>query len=276
MAGSIHRIVLLPLDALSERIAVESWKAHAHWCMVDRSTLGILAAGVRTRILTFLSNASQIVGALGVADAFRATAWRGADVSLQARARGRIPDSSAFRIWTTWRWLARIDGLVLYGYLDNRLAANERIACVSHWATTYGIVIDNCALGTYSTCSRAWVTALLVYASLILGTVRIEHTFGPAVGRTSDVADNARAYALTIYFTTLAIGTTWGGMAGIGMYGILSWDGSAVDEGVASHIWGTRTSCHVIYNSTNRILTADSRTGVDAFISDASLVSRAI
>lgn len=276
MAGSIHRIVLLPLDALSERIAVKSWEANAHWCMVDHSTLGILAAGVRTRILTFLSNASQIVGALGVAYAFRATAWRGADVSLQARARGRIPDSSAFRIWTTWRWLARIDGLVLYGYLDNRLAANERIAGVSRGTTTYWVVIDYCALSTNSTCSRAWVTALLVYASLILGTVRIEHTFWPAVGRTSNVADNARAYTLTIYFTTLAIGTTWGGVAGIGMYGILSWDGSAVDEGIASHARRATAHGDVIEYLTECVLSTSSRTGIDALVALASLVSRTI
>lgn len=78
-------------------------------------------------------------------------------------------------------------------------------------------MVYNCALGTHSTSSRARIATFLVYTSLILGTIRIENTFWSTVRRAAYVTGYARAYSLTIHFSTLAIGTAGRGVAWIGI-----------------------------------------------------------
>ena len=183
--------------------------------MVHSSTLRILTTRVRAGILTFLSDACEIIGTLGIANAFWSTIRGRTNVSVKARARWGVPISPTFRVRTTWRWMARVNRITLYWYLNNRLASNEGISCVPCRTATDRVVVDNHTLCTHSTCAWAWISAFLIDARLQLWAIRIDYTLGSAIGRTSNIARNARAHGLVINLSALTVLTTWRWMTGV-------------------------------------------------------------
>lgn len=61
--------------AMPEWIARETWVANAAGQMVDHLTNSVLSASSRTRVLTFVPDASSVRWAIGVQHAFRSTSF---------------------------------------------------------------------------------------------------------------------------------------------------------------------------------------------------------
>lgn len=67
------------------------------------------------------------------------------------------------------------------------IASSERIPCITRQTTAYRAVIDNLALRIETASSWTRVDAFLVDASLILGAIRADGTFGLATRWTSEI-----------------------------------------------------------------------------------------
>lgn len=176
LLGTFHRIVLLWLNALREWITSIARSTNAYGSVIHCPTLGVMATGIGARILTFLSNTRQVIGTLRVTNAFGSTIWRCTNETGQTRTRWRIANCPAFCIRSARRRVTWVSRILLHWHLNYLLTPHERIASVSRWAAANWIVVDDSAFGTNTTSSRARISALLIDASLILGTIRIQDT----------------------------------------------------------------------------------------------------
>lgn len=82
--------------------------ADADGAVTDYSALCVYTTRVRARRYTLLIDASKILRALAVHYAFSSTVGRAADKIRKASANGKAIYVSAFTIWSTGRWAARI------------------------------------------------------------------------------------------------------------------------------------------------------------------------
>lgn len=126
--------------------------------------------------------------------------------------RGTQPTSSAFR------------RLLVNGNVSTLLtlywqAPDEGISRVALQARAYGRVVDHPAGRIGRTqMIQARVGTHVIDAGLVVVTVRGHDTFGATARRTTVVARQARAHCLVMHSTTLRVGTTRGGHAGVTLH----------------------------------------------------------
>jgi hypothetical protein len=176
------------------------------------------------------------------------------------------------------------------------LTSYERIASVSRRTAADRIVVDDLTFGIDAASSRAWIAALLVATSLILGTFIAGHTLGSTGWRRSNVSRDARANCLAVDLAALRVWTTRRGLTWvlrldwgwtkeklgvkkrtIWMEGkIRTLVGRTLDKRVSSHALRTRAHRDVIDHVTDSVLAASSRTWINAFVPDTSLVTRTV
>lgn len=219
--------------ALWERISHKSSHAEAHGRVTEYLALGVGSAHTGAWIFALLVQASQVVGTLRVRNAFGFTIGWLPDEVGQTWARGWITNGPTCRIWTTRRWLTRICGLnwqwfsydcdinvcnrlirkwvrlVSCLFFTNKSTPREWVTFKTGRTTAYRIVVDYCAYSSDATSSNARIAALLVWACLVGVAFEILCAFRPASRRTSDVARDTWADAVSVNLTTLTIGTAW-------------------------------------------------------------------
>jgi len=93
-------------------------------------------------------------------------------------------------------------------YLTYGLASDKWISCKTSWTATDRVVVHYFTASSHTTCAWTGVPTLLVTACLILTTLRAHYALWPTCWRTADEARYARAYSLSIDFTTLTVWAT--------------------------------------------------------------------
>lgn len=99
--------------------------------------------------------------------------------------------------------------------LTNLRTHDERVADHCGGTSAYGVVVDHATLGSEATGSVAGINALLIYASLILLTVRLDGALWATIGWRTEVTRQARANRLFVDLATLAVGSAWAWVAGV-------------------------------------------------------------
>lgn len=82
-------------------------------------------------------------------------------------------------------------------------------------AATEGTVIRDMALGITTADTGTWITALLVQACQIQGTLRVGGTLGTTEGRTANEGRDAGANSLLVDDATLRVGSAGRGLTRI-------------------------------------------------------------
>lgn len=110
----------------------------------------------------------------------------------------------------------------------------------NHWTgtTTYWIVIGGLALSTITADAGAWIDTLGVDASLILGTIRAERTFG-ATTLTLWIAEEARqTFAnslIALYFAhCICAARCWIAWVTTFLWYVYYYDWRTLDESIAT------------------------------------------
>jgi len=101
--------------------------------MVDNGALGSESTRPRTRISTFLIQASQIALAFLVYYTFRSAIWWTSDIRWLTRAWRCSSDISAFRIRSAWWWYTRIDVFRLWSWRRRRC----KIGSIRKWSLSF-------------------------------------------------------------------------------------------------------------------------------------------
>ena len=151
--------------------------------VVDHRTDGVIAARSRTRVSTFLVDASSGLGTLGTDDTFRFASRWCTVIIWKARASGetlRRDETSA--IGTTWRRIAWIAGndYQWWCWWFVRITVNEGGSSVLRWTETYRDVIYGFTLSAYTADASTRVYAFAVDASFVERTVGVYYTLGSA------------------------------------------------------------------------------------------------
>lgn len=97
-------------------------------------------------------------------------------------------------------WLCLNDAITWY-----RITLGERVTSESRLTRTNWTVSYNSTNCVRTANAQARINALLIDACFIDRTFGAHHAFRSTVGGTSDICLQARAYRLTMYFSTLAI-----------------------------------------------------------------------
>jgi len=95
-------------ETVGEGVACISFRASAHWRVIDDSTLGSCTAWSRTRVTTPLPHARSVAGTFRVNAAFGSAVWWYTHVISQARARRGTSNVSALRVGTARRRHTRV------------------------------------------------------------------------------------------------------------------------------------------------------------------------
>ena len=94
---------------------------------------------------------------------------------------------------------------------------DERIPLVVLWALADWIMVDDSALGIGTTHAHTRINTLQLLAGQVRGTITVDDTFWPAVGRGVNVAHLTRANTNSIHHTLLTVQATGVGIAGVGL-----------------------------------------------------------
>lgn len=180
------------------------------------------------------------------------------------------------------------------------LAMAERIACVTCWTSAAGRVIEYIADCTKAAGTGTWIATLFVDASLTARAIRVDATFGTAVGRRPKVVGQARAGRCITLWSALGVRATRRGHTRINRLLLhncswwsrfrrnkrLGWNtnntkwgketltgyGQAAVKGVASKASATRANWTVVEHTAECLLATRSRTGIYTLLGHTSLV----
>lgn len=142
------------------------FRTAANRAVIDNFASGIDSTRTWTRIYTFLIYASSGSWTLGANNTFRSARGWAANVGFQAGAHSMIINIATLTIWSTWR---RTAGILLryWFWLFSNSAMSERIAGVARWTRTNWNMIYDITTSILSASTRAWINALISYASFI-------------------------------------------------------------------------------------------------------------
>jgi len=199
-------------DTLDERISRESGWAQTRNCVIDHLALSFGSTRSRTRISTFVVDASQVRRTVRVDYTFGPTLRRGSDVRWQTTTRRIITGLYTLRIRATrrrdtrvlrrvvlrrkhwfWNWHLfvrtspiqmtnttiniNVDYWILTRYC---ITASERISRLSFSTTADRTVVDHFTSGSRTARPYAWIDTFRIHARLIRITFRADYALWTA------------------------------------------------------------------------------------------------
>lgn len=181
------------------------------------------------------------------------------------------------------------------------LALTERITRVSCRTDAARRVVNHIAYGAIATGAGARIPTLLIDARLAAGTLSVNSALRSAIGRSSQIANQAGTSGSIALCAALGVGAAWRGNTGID-WSLLDgrrWDsfgddgtvniwrnhtkmqpltrhGEAAQKGVARITGATCTNGTVVDHPTGGLFSAGIWTGVDALLANTCLVKRTL
>lgn len=204
-----HWCLLWCLLAEHKWITLHAIGAVAYGYMLMHLTNGSIATGAWTRINAAIAYAGLVPGTFSAQHTLWTTThiWI-ALVEWQATANA----ARALSIGTTRRWLTRIIGCRwrrrCWRSYRCRVATMEGISQVTTWAATAGHMVQHATLSIQATSTWTRVPTLLIQASTVCCTVRVDGTLRLAMRWCAIVFRQATADGLLIDHTTLGVGST--------------------------------------------------------------------
>jgi len=156
--------------------------------------------------------------------------------------------------------------LTLSNLLTFRHTLFEWIANIVGWAGADGIVVVHPTLGVESAILSTGIRTLLVDAGQMLGTLRADHTFGSALGRSSEITNLAAARGMSLNGATDAIGSTRIRLAHA--FGSHNWHSLASFERITLESSSATARGQVIYHCALRISSTGSCAGIATVLLD--------
>ena len=157
--------------------------------VIPDCTRGMDSTGAGAGVSALLLHTGQVVGALCVDQTLGSAAHIGVtNVVRDASAGPGSLSCGALSIGTTRSGVAGVNDL-RSGY-DFRYegTSRERVSSVTNWTVADGIVVDCSTSCIVTTCSNAWVTALVLDTSFVAWAFGIQDTFRSTVWRDTNVA----------------------------------------------------------------------------------------
>ena len=212
----------------SEWVSNEAGVTRALRPVLGHAARGTGAAHARARVHALVADTRQLLRTVGVDGALRLALDVG--VALQpgvAAAAGPHPagpgagGARALSVDATWRGPARVYDLWGRGGGGGAVAAREGVPDVSLVTDAQGHVVADTAVCVDAAEAGTRVLTLSVDTGAVLGTLRVDHALGPAVGRRPDHVGEASAVARA----TQVAGRVGVGPAGIRVTWVLHNDG---------------------------------------------------
>lgn len=182
--------------------------------MIDNLAFGILATGAGTGITALLIEASAIGWTIRIHDTLGTATLVGiTKVFGQALTGAGAAAFFTLGIDSAGTWVAGLQNLSRC--LSNWIALCEWISGEARLTKTHRGVAKDATVGIKSTKTRARVHTLLVDTSQAGGTLRARYALGSTVRWRAQKIGQARTGRRIARHTTLGVGTTWRGLAGI-------------------------------------------------------------
>lgn len=229
------------------------------------SAESILTTASWTGIAALLVHARQRIGTLVMAHALRPAVGRCALELRQTAALRLSTHIPALCVRTARGRRANIAHD--FRRPRDRLAQSIGVSGVARSALAVGPVLNRLAYGIEAALARTRVHALVVDASVNLGTVGAGVAFQPAVGRLAKVSGQTGADGISIPLRTLGVGSTRRGLAGIGrrLRRFIA-NRRARHQGIARHPFGTVAHGDVVDGVAESVGGTVSRTRIHALL----------
>ena len=169
-----------------ERISLKAWVTFALRRMVCNKAGCMSSTNTRARVQTVLVYTCQITGTLLVTD----TLW----FTFNIRVSSIIPYAftgcclvslCTVCIYTTWRWITRLNYLYWSLSCCGRITSRKWITNVVSVTCTDWYMISYSTVSINTTNPRTGINTLLILTSLVIRTIWVQSTFWMTVGRQS-------------------------------------------------------------------------------------------
>lgn len=181
--------------------------------MIGHLADGLVTAGSRTWVYTAQIHTCLVLSAFGTNRALGTTGGWGTNIVGNARADRMTIHLTALAIRTTRRRSTWLHRWRQFGYFA---AILRGVARETRGTTATGCVVDHMTLGSDAADSWAGISALVVEAGAILGTVAVEHALWAAFRvRIATVFGKTGAGTDAVSFLTYGIGATGTGVTGL-------------------------------------------------------------
>lgn len=256
-----------------ERIASKSTNAGANGIVVADTTLGLLAANIRTGIHALAVHTGLVSRTFGATGAFRTTGRRAANKLGQARANGLFVDLPTLGVGAAWGRLTRIYVNRNRWFVDYDATHAVWVAVVACQAVTSSQVVNHLALGVLATGSGARIAAFLVHTRQIRRAVGVQNTLGTtAIVGISEVIRQTLTRSCTTALFALGIYATRAGVAWLQNFNGGIPNGTALTKRIPSEAAVAQAHGSVTENTAVGILTTESWARIRAFLIDARLI----